>query len=175
MLTGAFTAIVAFFITLEDLSDAISIGTLLAFSIVCAGVMILRYSGGPRNYIPVSLVITFCALTFISAMLFVHDDKVPYPVAIVFGALAFLTFIALCFMRSYNIPTTFSCPLVPLVPCLGIAINMYMLAGLQSAAWLRLAVWVAIGVAIYFAYGIWNSRMRLYNKAVKEKDVTYKE
>ena len=37
---------------------------------------------------------------------------------------------------------------------------MYMLAGLKGAAWIRLAIWVVIGVIIYFAYGIWSSKMR---------------
>ena len=148
----------------------------MAFSVVCAGVMILRYTGGPRSYISVILVCIYCALAFISAMFFVHDDTVPYPVAIVFGVLALGVCISLCFMRSYNIPATFRCPLVPFVPCLGIAINMYMLAGLKGAAWIRLAVWVAIGVVVYFVYGIWSSKMRSYNRVVvKKKDVTYKE
>ena len=152
--------------TLEALTDAISIGTLIAFSIVCAGVMILRYSGGPHNYIPTTLVITFCALTFVSAMFFVHKDSMPYPVGYIFtgvcGGLALIVCIALFFMRSYDIPKSFKCPLVPLVPCLGITINMYMLAGLKSAAWIRLGAWVFIGIVIYFAYGIWNSKMRTY-------------
>lgn len=65
-------------------------------------------------------------------------------------------------MKTYNIPTTFKCPLVPFVPCVGIAINMYMLAGLKSAAWIRLGVWLVIGLLIYGLYGIWNSKMRDY-------------
>ena len=31
---------------------------------------------------------------------------------------------------------TFKCPLVPLVPCTGIAINTYMLVGLDRFAWI---------------------------------------
>ena len=164
ILTGIFTAAVAFFMTLDALAEAISIGTLMAFSLVCAGVMMLRYMGGPgvRKYIPISLIIAFMAVSFLSAMFFIHSDVVPLPVSIVFGVLAIVIFIALCFMKTYNIPTTFKCPLVPFVPCVGIAINMYMLAGLKSAAWIRLGVWLVIGLLIYGLYGIWNSKMRDY-------------
>ena len=164
ILTGIFTAAVAFFMTLDALAEAISIGTLMAFSLVCAGVMMLRYMGGPgvRKYIPISLIIAFMGVSFLSAMFFIHSDVVPLPVSIVFGVLAIVIFIALCFMKTYNIPTTFKCPLVPFVPCVGIAINMYMLAGLKSAAWIRLGVWLVIGLLIYGLYGIWNSKMRDY-------------
>ena len=151
--------------TLDALADAISIGTLMAFSLVCAGVMVLRYSGGKRDYIPISLIIAFTCVTFMSAMFFTHS--LPLPVPIVFGAVAFLLFIALCFMKAYNTPTTFKCPLVPLIPCLGIAINMYMLAGLKSAAWIRLGIWLTIGILIYIFYGIWNSKMRDYTPKPK--------
>jgi APA family basic amino acid/polyamine antiporter len=164
LLTGIFTAGVAFFMTLDTLADAISIGTLMAFTIVCAGVMVLRYSGGPplRSAISISLIIAFICSTFMSAMFFVYSETIPIPVPIVFGVFSFLIFVGLCFMKTYNTPLTFKCPLVPLVPCAGIAINMYMLAGLQPAAWIRLGVWLAIGMLIYFAYGIWRSKMRNY-------------
>lgn len=42
ILTGVVTAIIAFFIGLEALADAISIGTLFAFSVVDAGVIVQR-------------------------------------------------------------------------------------------------------------------------------------
>jgi len=43
IVTGVGAALIAFFIPLHSLADMISIGTLLAFSTVCAGVVILRY------------------------------------------------------------------------------------------------------------------------------------
>ena len=169
IITGVFTAGVAFFMTLDALADAISIGTLMAFSLVCAGVMVLRYTGGKRDYIPISLIIAYTCVTFMSAMFFAYH--LPLPVPIVFGAIAFLLFIALCFMKVYNTPTTFKCPLVPLIPCLGIAINMYMLAGLKPAAWIRLGVWLAIGLIIYAFYGIWNSKMRNYTPRPRSSSI----
>ena len=173
IITGIFTALLAFVMTLEALADAISIGTLMAFSMVCAGVMVLRYNGGPRSYIPVSLIIGFMCTTFISAMMFTHSNNLQsIPLVVfssIFGFISLILFVVLCFMKSYNIPTSFKCPLVPFVPCMGITINSYMLAGLKNAAWIRLGVWLFIGVAIYLLYGIWNSKMRTYEskKTVK--------
>ena len=73
IITGLFTAVIAFFMTLDILADAISIGTLMAFNLVCAGVMILRYKGGRNSYIPVAIIIAFVIMTFLSAMAFVRD------------------------------------------------------------------------------------------------------
>jgi APA family basic amino acid/polyamine antiporter len=42
---------------------------------------------------------------------------------------------------------------VPLVPILGMAICLYMMYGLPFDTWLRLVIWMAIGLVIYFAYG----------------------
>jgi APA family basic amino acid/polyamine antiporter len=47
--------------------------------------------------------------------------------------------------------------MVPLVPILGILICGYMMYGLPVDTWLRLAIWMALGLLIYFLYGRNNS------------------
>lgn len=47
----------------------------------------------------------------------------------------------------------FRVPAVPLVPMFGIMACLGLIIGLASATWARLLVWMAIGLAIYFAYG----------------------
>jgi APA family basic amino acid/polyamine antiporter len=47
----------------------------------------------------------------------------------------------------------FRCPLVPLVPILGIACCLLLMFSLPAANWLRLFIWLAIGLCIYFSYG----------------------
>jgi hypothetical protein len=32
--------------------------------------------------------------------------------------------------------------------------------GLPRTAWVRFGVWMAVGIAIYFGYGFWHSRLR---------------
>src|SRR5579864_9208939 len=49
-------------------------------------------------------------------------------------------------------PRPFKTPLVPLFPLLGIAVNVAMMYGLGWSNWLRLVIWMAIGLVIYFGY-----------------------
>ncbi len=61
--------------------------------------------------------------------------------------------------RHPEIPRPFRTPLVPLVPILSIAICGYMMLGLPGDTWLRLIIWMAIGLTIYFLYGRTHSRL----------------
>ena len=54
----------------------------------------------------------------------------------------------------------FKTPLVPIVPLLGMLVCGAMIFGLGWTNWLRLAVWLAIGLIIYFAYSARNSKLR---------------
>lgn len=51
----------------------------------------------------------------------------------------------------------FKTPFVPLVPILGIIVCLAMIFGLGWTNWLRLGVWLAIGLVIYFVYSKNNS------------------
>jgi APA family basic amino acid/polyamine antiporter len=64
-------------------------------------------------------------------------------------------------MRRTNpdVPRPFRTPLMPLVPILGMLSNGLMMFYLGWENWLRLFVWLAIGLAIYFAYGRKRSTM----------------
>lgn len=53
----------------------------------------------------------------------------------------------------------FRTPFVPFVPLLGIGVCCAMIYGLGLANWLRLVVWLILGLIIYFAYGRKNSRL----------------
>jgi APA family basic amino acid/polyamine antiporter len=81
-----------------------SIGTLLAFVIVCGGVIVLRRTQ--------------------------PDQKRPYRV-----------------------------PLSPVVPVLGILVCLAMMLSLDIDTWIRLVIWLVIGLAIYFGYGRSHSRV----------------
>ncbi len=54
---------------------------------------------------------------------------------------------------------SFRAPLVPLVPIIGIVVSLVLIASLPSAPWMRFAVWMVIGIVIYFAYGRRHSRL----------------
>lgn len=53
----------------------------------------------------------------------------------------------------------FKTPFVPVVPILGILVCLAMIYGLGWTNWLRLVGWLAIGLLIYFTYGIKNSKL----------------
>ena len=52
-----------------------------------------------------------------------------------------------------EIARPFRTPGVPFVPILGIAFSLLLMVFLPWQTWLRLIVWLVIGLAFYFAYG----------------------
>jgi basic amino acid/polyamine antiporter, APA family len=58
-----------------------------------------------------------------------------------------------------NLPRAFKTPMVPLVPILGIATCLFMMVFLPMDTWIRLLVWMLIGLDIYLVYGVKNSHL----------------
>jgi amino acid transporter len=110
MLTGCVICTVAAFTPILVLEEMVNIGTLFAFVIVCAAVLILRIKR--------------------------PEAKRP-----------------------------FRCPLVYVVAPLGIAVNLLMMLFLPVETWLRLIVWLGIGLVIYLGYGYRHSRLGALAKA----------
>jgi APA family basic amino acid/polyamine antiporter len=54
----------------------------------------------------------------------------------------------------------FKTPAVFIVAPLGALSSVFLMAGLPGDTWIRLIVWMAIGVVIYFGYGIRHSKQR---------------
>ncbi|MGH2617947.1 MAG: APC family permease, partial [Thermomicrobiales bacterium] len=115
ILTGAVCSVIAGAVPLPILGQLVSIGTLLAFAIVCAGVWYLRVKEPERE-------------------------------------------------------RPFKTPWVPAVPALGILTTVGMMAGLPLDTWLRLLVWLAIGLAIYFLYSRHHSKLRIAGIQVTETE-----
>jgi APA family basic amino acid/polyamine antiporter len=61
-----------------------------------------------------------------------------------------------------DVPRPFRTPLVPLVPIAGILVCGAMMAGLPRDTWIRMLVWFAIGMAVYFVYARHNARTPSY-------------
>jgi APA family basic amino acid/polyamine antiporter len=57
-------------------------------------------------------------------------------------------------------PRPFRTPWVPLVPILGVIANGYMMIKLGKWNWIRLVVWLAIGLVVYFTYSVKHSRVQ---------------
>ena len=59
-----------------------------------------------------------------------------------------------------ELPRPFRTPWVPVVPVLGIVVNILLMAGLGLSNWARLIIWLFIGLAIYFGYSRHHSHLR---------------
>lgn len=90
-------ALFAAFAPIQLVGEMTSIGTLFAFVLVCAGIIVMRRT---------------------------HPE----------------------------LPRPFRTPLVPIVPLMGIGANLFLMFGLGWENWLRLFIWLAIGLCIYFGY-----------------------
>jgi len=110
MLFCVFVSLFAAFVPGHVVGEMTSIGTLFAFSLVCAGIIVLRKT-------------------------------------------------------QPDIPRAFKTPLVPLIPILGIISCLAMMVSLPGDTWLRLLIWLALGMVIYFGYSARNSVLRKRNEA----------
>jgi APA family basic amino acid/polyamine antiporter len=62
----------------------------------------------------------------------------------------------------YNQPDLkrgFKVPLSPVLPILSVLTSLYLMYALPWDTWIRLLAWMAIGIIIYFAYGIRHSHL----------------
>jgi basic amino acid/polyamine antiporter, APA family len=58
-----------------------------------------------------------------------------------------------------ELPRAFKTPMVPLVPILGIVTCLFMMVFLPMDTWIRLLVWMLIGLDIYLVYGAKHSHL----------------
>jgi APA family basic amino acid/polyamine antiporter len=59
-----------------------------------------------------------------------------------------------------DLPRPFKTPFVPVVPILGILVNFALMAGLGWTNWLRLFVWLILGLTVYVGYSRHHSVAR---------------
>jgi APA family basic amino acid/polyamine antiporter len=62
--------------------------------------------------------------------------------------------------RNPDLPRPFKTPWVPVVPILGIAFSLYWMYNLPGVTWLRLLIWLVLGMLVYFGYGRSHSRVQ---------------
>ncbi|KAG1649584.1 Cationic amino acid transporter 2 [Nymphon striatum] len=180
---GFLAAFMACMFNLEELVDMMSIGTLMAYTLVSASVLLLRYrydendiESAQKYPIQAYIVQAFKyskndssnSPTIISSRL---SSKLVLGVGI-FGLCAalipglFLNYLKNGAWWAVLIVAVFSVPLVPLIPSVGIFVNIYLMLSLSPETWVRFAVWMAVGFLIYFSYGIFNSSEEYIRKGL---------
>lgn len=72
-----------------------------------------------------------------------------------------LVCIGIVIMRRTNpdLPRPFRTPWVPVVPILGVLVNFLLMLGLGGLTWSSFLIWMAIGLALYFSYSRFHSRL----------------
>ncbi|XP_051750256.1 cationic amino acid transporter 2 family protein [Ctenopharyngodon idella] len=61
----------------------------------------------------------------------------------------------------------FMVPLLPILPIFSTFINVYLMVQLGGETWIRYAVWMAVGLLIYFCYGVHFSVQKKRNQSSK--------
>jgi APA family basic amino acid/polyamine antiporter len=54
---------------------------------------------------------------------------------------------------------SFHCPMVPLIPLLGVFSCAWLMLSLPKITWFRFAAWLLLGLTVFFYYGIRHSRL----------------
>jgi basic amino acid/polyamine antiporter, APA family len=67
--------------------------------------------------------------------------------------------------RRPDLHRPFKTPFVPFIPILSALVSFALMLGLPFDTWLRLVIWMAIGLVLYFAYGYKHSELRKRQQA----------
>ncbi|MEU3738087.1 MULTISPECIES: amino acid permease [unclassified Streptomyces] len=58
-----------------------------------------------------------------------------------------------------DLPRTFRCPGMPVVPAIGVVFSIWLITFLQWQTWVRFAVWFVVGLIVYFGYSYRKSEL----------------
>lgn len=177
IITGIIVAVPSLFLNLTEVTDLTSIGTLFAFVLVSGGVLImdnkqkgntLHSKGGyrvpyfnSRYLLPIVWIFILMLLLYFNkegVMNFfdfnhsryeagfwdVFKHQIPMSGFIVFAVV--ITYFAVVKQFSF-------------IPVAGLLTNLYLMTELGITNWLRFLIWLAIGLLLYFLFGIKHSKL----------------
>ncbi|VDM50955.1 unnamed protein product [Toxocara canis] len=175
---SAATSIIALLFDIETLVEFLSIGTLLACTIVSACMIVLRYrptssgggitegSGGRiGNWVPgqswLSVPCPGAVVTWSVFLMIIGDSGVSVIFATgyartmagaiasaLFALVSLASFVMICLHHQNKAQVSFKVPFVPLVPAISILVNILLMLHLAPVTWLHLVVWLATGATV---------------------------
>ncbi|MEP7037322.1 MAG: amino acid permease, partial [Acidobacteriota bacterium] len=175
ILTGFMVAIPALFMNLSEVTELSVIGTLFAFTIVCAGVLVKdKEFAGQKRYVPYinsQWIVPILFVIIMAAIIYFNGDavirfltdytsteesgflhKIPYFAFIIFA----LIMAGLSFAKRLS-----------LIPVLGIMFCTYLMSELGITNWIRFAIWLIVGLFVYFLYGYKHSKLHHREEAAE--------
>ncbi len=159
ILTGFVVAVPALFLNLDVVLALTSIGTLFAFVLVCAGVLVLdQQEGGAVSKFKVPYVSGkyIVPALFIISLLIIANKVPGYFTGLLKqeGLPMILFFIVATIVSIFSFLRNYS-----LIPVLGLTSCFYLMAQESHTNWFRFLIWLVIGLVIYFTYSYKNSRL----------------
>lgn len=169
IVTGLLVSIPCLFMNLTEVTELTSIGTLFVFIMVTAGVLVMDSHKKMKGtftipYFPsrIFLPMIWIIVLFVSLVYFKNETKEWFSDTISSGDKIFydripllLFWIISAVITLFAIKNNFS-----FIPVLGLITNLYLISQLDRANWLRFAIWLSIGLLIYFSYSYRKSYLR---------------
>ncbi|PYQ02197.1 MAG: hypothetical protein DMF82_16915 [Acidobacteria bacterium] len=114
----------------------------------------------PRYRTPhVTTILTGVFVGFFSAIANIDEIVQLTNIGTLFAFILVCIGILILRRREPDRPRKFRVPLVPLTPLLGIAMCLFLMAGLPGVTWIRFLLWLLAGLVLYFLYGARRSRL----------------
>jgi amino acid transporter len=179
ILTGVMVAVPALFMNLTEVTDLSVIGTLFAFTIVCAGVLVKdKEFAGQQRFVPYINSMYFAPILLIAGFWLVYHynpsgllgllDFTPTADTTSLGVFAekipYLVFTPFCVLM------TVLCLVkrLSLIPVLGVMCCTYLMTELGWTNWFRFFLWMVFGFFVYFLYSFKHSKLNQPETAASE-------
>ncbi|KAK2167854.1 hypothetical protein LSH36_23g08074 [Paralvinella palmiformis] len=134
---------------------------------------LVRHSGAHIIYIVIVLIVFFTMMGMFATDINYHNRGYCYFV-LVFCTIGLLCSVFILQMyEQRNRPPSFTVPFVPYIPVASIVANTTLLTQLPGLAWLRYFLWLILGLAIYFVYGVRHSLLNEEDSEEKVMKTTY--
>ncbi|KAF7822544.1 cationic amino acid transporter 8, vacuolar [Senna tora] len=172
------SAVVALFSSLDVLSSVFSISTLFIFTLMAIALLIRRYyvrettskSDLMRVLLCLFVIIGSCA----GGTTFWSSDKLGWIGYTVAAFVWFLATLVMSFLPMLRMPKVWGVPLVPWLPSLSIAMNVFLMGSLGAVAFWRFAICSAL-MLVYYLFVVVHTTYDVAHENKQKTNVEGKE